>query len=122
VSAGSGHTGQGDFDAAGVMPARRPGVGVRLLDTLAWLLAAGILLVGIVLLLAAVVAPAALAAAGLGAADGPGWNKVTAHLAVGVVGELVVRFGRGRSTGIRLLADLVVVLAAMILIWWAWWP
>ena len=70
---------------------------------------------------AALIAPAALAAAGLGPAAGPGWDRVLAHLTVGVAGELVVR-RRGRWSGsVRVLADLAVLVAAVAVLWWGWW-
>jgi hypothetical protein len=92
------------------------------LDGLAGLLAAGVLLVGVLLLLAAVIAPAALAAAGLGAADGPGWDRVAAHLLVGGLGEVVVRFRSRWPVPVGVGADLSVIVAALALIWWSWWP
>jgi len=105
-----------------VTAAGRPARWVRILDGLAGLLAAGVLLFGGLLLLAAVLAPALPSAVDLGSAAGPGWDRVVAHLAVGVVGEAVVRF-RGRwSTTARAGADLAVVLAAVVVIWWGWWP
>lgn len=103
-------------------PAGRPGGAVRLLDTLAGLLAAGLLVFGVLLLLAALIAPAALAAAGLGDADGPGWARVAAHLAVGAAGEVVVRRRARWSRAGRILADLAVVLAALAVLGWAWLP
>lgn len=95
---------------------------MRLLDKLAGLLAAGVLVVGIILLLAAVIAPGAVAAAGLGVANGPGWARVIAHLAVGTVGELVVLLRHRWPRPVRVLADAAVVLAALLVIWWAWLP
>ena len=100
----------------------RPARGLRLLDGLAGLLAAGVLVLGVVLLLAALIAPSLLAAAGLGSADGPGWDRVLAHLGVGVAGELVVRFRRSWPTAVRAIADCAVVSVAVLLIWWAWIP
>lgn len=100
----------------------RPARAVRVLDGLAGLLAAGILVVGVGLIIAALVAPPAVAAAGLGVADGPGWSTVLAHLLVGVAGEAVVSLRRRWSTVIRVSADLAVVLAALLVIWWAWLP
>jgi hypothetical protein len=100
----------------------RPAFGTRFLDGLAGLLAAGILLVGVLLLVSALIAPGLLAAAGLGPADGPGWDRVLAHLGVGVVGELVVRLRRGWPTPARVGADAAVTVAALVLIWWAWLP
>ena len=111
---------------AGAARSRTAGAGsgrwVRFLDALAGLLSAGVLVVGIVLLLAAVIAPSAVAAAGLGVADGPGWDRVIAHLAVGAAGEVVVLLRRRWPTVVRGLADAVVVLAALMVIWWAWLP
>ena len=104
------------------MTAGRQPVGVRFLDLLAGLLAAGILLLGVLLLLAAILAPALLAAAGLGEAEGPGWIRVLSHLAVGVLGELVVRLRPRWPTKARVLADLAVVAAALAVIWWGWLP
>lgn len=100
----------------------RPHRAVRVLDGIAGLLAAGILLLGVLLLASALVAPSLLAAADLGAADGPGWDRVALHLGVGVVGELVVRFRRRWPTTLRVGADVAVVLAAIAVIGWSWWP
>jgi hypothetical protein len=97
-------------------------VGVRVLDLLAGLLAAGILLLGLLLLLAAILAPAVLAAAGLGQAQGPGWISVLSHLAVGGLGELVVRRRSRWPATARWLADLAVIVAALAVIWWGWLP
>jgi len=109
-------------DPGGPAAGRRASAGVRFLDALAGLLAAGILVVGVVLLLALLVAPAALAAAGLGPADGPGWGGVVAHLVVGGAGEVVVRRRERWPVPAVLAADLVVVLAVAGVIWWAWLP
>jgi hypothetical protein len=103
-------------------PGARPGPAIRTLDALAGLLSAGILLVGVLLLLAAVIAPTALPAAGLGIASGPGWSSVAVHLAVGVTGELVVLRRRGWPPAVRAGADLVVIAAALLVLWWAWLP
>ena len=108
--------------AAAAPDLARPALAIRFLDGLAGLLAAGILLVGVLLLLTALVAPGLLAAAGLGPADGPGWDRVLAHLAVGVAGELVVRLRRGWPMAARIGADGAVTVAALVLIWWAWLP
>jgi hypothetical protein len=85
-------------------------------------LAAGILLLGVLLLLAEIFSPAVLAAAGLGDAEGPGWIRVLLHLAVGGIGELIVRLRVRWSINIRWLADLAVVAAALAAIWWGWLP
>ena len=106
--------------ARDVVNSSGPGRWMRFLDALAGLLAAGGLVVGIILLFAALIAPAAVAAAGLGVADGPGWDRVLAQLAVGVAGETVVLLRRRWSTVIRVLADSAVVVAALLVIWWAW--
>lgn len=95
--------------------------GLRLLDGLAGVVAAGMLLVGLLLLVAGFVAPAVLPGMGLGPAGGPGWSRVAGHLLVGVAGELVVRGRRNWPPSVRVAADLGVVLAAVGVIWWAWW-
>ena len=104
------------------MTAGRLPFGVRVLDLIAGLLAAGILLLGVLLLLAAILSPAVLAAAGLGDAEGPGWIRVLLHLAVGGLGEMVVRLRTRWSISTRWLADLAVVAAALAVIWWSWLP
>ena len=93
---------------------------LRVLDTLAGLLSAGVLVVGIILLIAALIAPSLVAAAGLGVAAGPGWDRVLAQLAVGVVGETVVLLRRRWPMTVRGFADGAVVVAALLVIWWAW--
>ena len=100
----------------------RPARGLRVLDVVSGLLSAGILFVGLILLSAALIAPAAVAAAGLGVADGPGWARVIAHLGVGVAGELVVLLRDRWPVVVRALADTIVVIAALTVIWWAWLP
>ena len=100
----------------------RPAPAIRVLDMLAGLLAAGVLVVGVVLLLAALIAPSVLSAAGLGGATGPGGGRVIAHLTAGLLGELVVRFRGSWSTSVRVIADVAVIAAAVTVIGWAWWP
>ena len=102
--------------------AGRVGPALRVLDTVTGLFAAGMLVVGIGLLVAQLLAPALLSAAGWGTADGPGWARVLAHLLVGVAGEAVFRSRRRRSGPLRILADAAVVVAAIAVIAWAWWP
>ncbi len=103
-------------------PTTRRCVGVRLVDGLAGLLSAGLLVIGIVLLLAAMFAPAVLSAAGLGDAAGPNWVSVLAHLGFGTAGELVVLL-RGRwPVPVRAGADLVVIVVIVGVIWLTWWP
>jgi hypothetical protein len=102
--------------------ARRPAPAVRLLDALAGVLSAGVLVVGALLLVAQLFAPALLSMAGWGEATGPGWPRVAAHLVVGVAGEVLVRV-RGRlPAAVRVGADFGVVIAALVTIGWAWWP
>lgn len=104
----------------GAGAAHRFGPAVRVLDTLAGLLSAGLLVLGVLLLLTQLIAP--LSAAGWGQAAGPGWPSVLAHLSVGVVGELVVRL-RGRlPRALRVTADGAVVFSAGFVVAWAWWP
>lgn len=102
--------------------AGRAGPGVRMLDSLAGLFAAGMLLVGVGLLLAQLLAPALLSAAGWGVATGPGWASVGAHLLVGGGGEVVYRTRRRWTGWPRVLADTGIVVAALAVIAWAWWP
>jgi hypothetical protein len=102
-------------------PVAPAGPGLRLLDGLAGLFAAGMLLIGFLLVLSALVAPALLGAAGLGPADGPGWSRVLGHLLVGVTGELVVRRRGSWPPAVRVAADLGVLVAAVGVIWLAWW-
>ena len=102
--------------AAGVGPV------VRVLDAVAGLLAGGMLVVGVGLLLAQLLAPALVSAAGWGTATGPGWVPVLAHLLVGLAGEVVFRTRHRRTAAVRVLADAAVVVAALAVIAWAWWP
>lgn len=102
--------------------AGRVGPVVRALDALTGLFAAGMLVVGVGLTLAQVLAPALLPAAGWGAATGPGWASVLAHLGVGMAGEVVVRARRGRPAPVRVVADAAVIVAVLAVIAWAWWP
>lgn len=122
MTAGPTPPGAGESPAAESLDTPGPGRGLRLLDGLAGLLSAGVLLVGVILLLAALIAPAAVAAAGLGVADGPGWDRVIAHLAVGAAGELVVVLRKRWPTVVRASADFGEVLAALVVIWWGWLP
>jgi hypothetical protein len=119
---GTGESKVPGVEAAGVVNSAGPGRWVRFLDALAGLLSAGVLVVGIILLLASLIAPSAVAAAGLGVADGPGWDRVIAHLVVGAAGELVVLLRRRWPTFFGAMADVVVIVAALPVIWWAWIP
>ena len=112
----------GGDDRGGPDGPPRSALGLRAIDLAAGLLAAGILLVGLGLLLSALIAPARLAAAGHGGANGPGWDRVIAHLAVGVAGEVVVRLRRNWSAPARVAADAAVILGSVGVIWWGWWP
>lgn len=102
--------------------AGRPGPAVRTLDAVTGLVAAGMLVFGVGLLLAALLAPAVLSAAGWGSATGPGWARVLAHLVVGGAGEAIYRTRRRRRGALRVLPDLVVVVAAVAVVALAWWP
>jgi hypothetical protein len=99
----------------------RPAAVIRLLDALAGLLAAGSVLVGVLLLIAALAAPAVLDAVGLGPADGPGWGRVIAQLAVGLAGEVVVSLRGKWAAPVRVAADLTVICSAVAVISWVWW-
>lgn len=101
---------------------RRPGPAVRALDTLTGLMAGGMLVLGAVLVLAQLLAPAVLAAAGWGAATGPGWARVVAHLIVGGAGETIHRTRARRRGAWRVLPDLAVVAAALAVVALSWWP
>lgn len=122
------HPGPSSDPRSGADPGARPKAGrvgpvVRALDSLTGLFAAGMLVVGVGLSLAQVLAPALLpAAAGWGAATGPGWASVLAHVGVGVAGEVVVRARRGRPAPVRVVADAAVIVAALVVIARAWWP
>lgn len=91
-------------------------------DALAGLFAAGMLVVGTGLLVAQLLGPALLPAAGWGAATGPGWVHVGAHLLVGLAGEAVVRMRQRWAGPLRLGADLGVILGALAVIVRVWWP
>lgn len=106
----------------GAPAAGRVGPALRVLDALTGLFAAGMLVLGAGLLLAQLLAPALLSAAGWGAATGPGWARVLAHLMVGLAGEVVFRARHRRSGPGRVVADVVVIVAAVAVIAWAWWP
>jgi len=108
-------------DSRASTDAARPSRWLRFLDGLAGLLAAGMVILGVLLLASGLIAPPVLSAAGLGPAAGPGWLRVGAHLLVGAAGELVVRNRRNWSPAVRATADLSVVLAAVVVIGWAWW-
>lgn len=103
-------------------PAGRAGPVMRTLDLLTGLFAAGMVVFGVGLLLAQLLAPALLSAAGWGAATGPGWARVLAHLLVGLAGEIVVRARHHWAGPIRVVADIAVVGAAVVVVAWAWWP
>lgn len=102
--------------------AGRVGPVLRVLDTLTGLFAAGMLVMGAGLLIAQLLAPALLSAAGWGAATGPGWARVLAHLGVGLAGEVVARTRHRWAGPVRAAADLVIVGVAVAVIAWAWWP
>ncbi|WP_395725670.1 hypothetical protein [Nakamurella sp.] len=103
-------------------PGGRAGPVVRVLDALTGLFAGGMVVLGAGLLLAQLLAPALLSAAGWGVATGPGWIRVLVHLLVGGIGEAVYRTRQRRTGPVRVVADVVVVVAAVAVIGWAWWP
>lgn len=122
MTAGHRPSRPGGDDPGGLDGQPRFAVGLRAIDLLAGLLAAGILLAGVSLLLFALIAPARLAAAGHVSADGPGWDRVIVHLAVGAAGEVVVRRRGNWPAPVRVAADAAVILGSVGVIWWGWWP
>jgi hypothetical protein len=46
---------------------------------------------------------------------------VGGHLLVGITGELVVHRRRNWPLAVRMAADLGVLVAAVVVIGWAWW-
>ncbi len=107
---------------AGRGTGRSVGPLVRVLDTIAGLLSAGVLVLGILLLIAQLIAPLALSLAGWGDANGPGWWQVVTQLVVGGAGEVVVRMRHGWAGPVRAAADVTVIMAIVLVLAWAWWP
>lgn len=104
------------------MPAvrRQPALIGRFTVALGGLFAAGVLVLGLALLVAMLVLPSA----GTGAYDataGPGWGRVSAHLAVGVIAEGAGVFARRRSHPVRVGVAGVTVLAALAVLALSWW-
>lgn len=99
----------------------RLGRGVRMLDAVAGVLAAGCVLLGVLLLALHLLAPSALAGWGVQGAVGPGWPRVAGHLAVGLIGEAVVCLRRRWTAPVRSAADAGVVVVALAVLGWAWW-
>lgn len=88
---------------------------VRILDAVAALLSAGVLVIGVVLAVLLVAAPA------LNDGTGPRLDRVLVALAAGILGELAhLRRERLPSPARPAVAAgvIVVVLAAL---WWGWW-
>lgn len=94
---------------------------MRILDTVAGVLAAGLLLLGLLLLVLQLLAPSVLATWGVQDAAGPAWGGVIAHLAVGVAGEVVAGLRARWSTTARAGADATVILLSLAVLWWGWW-
>ncbi|MBM9474985.1 hypothetical protein JL107_00870 [Nakamurella flavida] len=94
---------------------------MRILDTVAGVLAAGLLLLGLLLLALQLLAPSVLAAWGVQDAAGPTWGRVVAHVAVGVAGEVVVGLRARWSTSARAGADATVIVLSLAVLWWGWW-
>lgn len=99
-------------------PARR---GLRVLDAVAGLLSAGMLVLGLALLVSQLFGAALLGGTGLSAATGPGWWRVAAHLAVGAAGETGVLLRRRLAVGPRAAIAGGTVVAALAVVVAAWW-
>lgn len=105
-------------DAPAADERRRPLL-LRVLDGLAGLLTAGMVVVGVVWLIGRLLAPTYVTAAGAAGGSGPWWG-IGLHVGVGVLGELVLRRSRRGADGPRLAADLVVVAAVACVLWFVW--
>jgi hypothetical protein len=111
----------GQFPTARAAPAARPvSRWLRVLEAVAGVLSAGVLLLGLVLSVAQVLAPR-LGGTGLEAAVGPGWDRAVATLAVGVVGELLRALRRRLAVAARAAVAVVVLLGIGALLWFTWW-
>lgn len=103
--------------AAAGRPAPRS---LRIAESLAGLLTAGVAVVGVVLLAAQLIAPRT-SGSGLEASTGPGWDRVVATLAVAAVGE-TLRAVRRRLPGAARAAGAVAMIAGvLVVLWFTWW-
>jgi hypothetical protein len=99
---------------------RRPGLIGRFTVALGDLLAAGALVLGVGLLVAMLLLPSA----GTGAFDGtsgPGWGRVAAHLAVGILGEAAGQWARRTARPVRTPVAGVTVGAVLVVLALSWW-
>lgn len=99
--------------SSGVEPASR---GIRMAESVAGLLSSGLLVATVVLLGAKLVAPSIV-----DGATGPQWWRIGVMAAVAVPGELARIGRRRRSSGLRMVTAVVVVVAvfgALALTWW----
>jgi hypothetical protein len=94
---------------------------VRVLEVLAGLLSGGLVVVGILLLVSQIAAPSLLSGTGYATAQGPGWWRVAAHLAVGVAGEVGVLLRPKLPTAARAAMAGITVVACLVVLGAAWW-
>ncbi len=94
---------------------------LRVIEGLAALLAAGVLVTGVLLAVLDLAAPALIAGSGLSSAQGPRPDRILVPLIVGGLGE-AARHHRGRlDPRWRVTVAVGVVIICLAALWWGWW-
>ncbi len=99
----------------------RASAAVRVLEAVAALLSAGVLVIGVALAVLTVAAPALVHGSGLSAASGPQPGRVVVPLVGGLLGELAHVWRSRLPDRIRWAAALLVIVAELVVLWWGWW-
>lgn len=88
---------------------------VRILEAVAALLSAGVLVVGVVLAVLLVAAPA------LNDGTGPRLDRVLVALLAGVAGELALLRRERLPARVRPAVAGGVIVVVLVALWWGWW-
>ncbi|MET3803478.1 hypothetical protein ABIB25_000462 [Nakamurella sp. UYEF19] len=104
---------------------------VRILEVLAALLSAGLVVLGLALAVLVVAAPALVSGTGVAGAGGPAGNllvtdgprldRVLVQLIVGVLGEFLHLKRSRLPERSRPAVAVVVILVSFAALWWGWW-
>jgi hypothetical protein len=91
------------------------------LEMVAGLLSAGLLVTGVLLAVLEIAAPALFPGSGLTVTEGPRWDRVLVPVGVGIAGE-VARCWRHRiGGGLRPGLAATCILLCLVALWWGWW-
>ena len=118
------------WDAAGTVPLPAAGDfgpavrlprGVRMLEAIAGLLSAGLLVFGVVLAVLRFAVPTFVHDPGLSTAKGPETGRIVVPLAVGALGELLHLTRARMRAPSRAVAAVVVIVGVLAALWLTWW-